>query len=79
MIRIVIVDDHAVVRSGLRLLLERRGGHEVVGDAGDAREAVFEVRAQKPDVVLLDVVDARRERHRGAAEAAARGAGRPRC
>jgi two-component system response regulator NreC len=56
MIRIVIVDDHAVVRSGLRLLLEAEADLEVVGDAGNARDAIFEVRAAKPDVVLLDVV-----------------------
>ena len=55
MIRVVVVDDHAVVRSGLRLLLEVEGDLEVVGDAGNAREAVFEVRASKPDVILLDV------------------------
>ena len=56
MIRIVVVDDHAVVRTGLRLLLGGESDLEVVGEAGDAREAVFEVRAQKPDVILLDVV-----------------------
>jgi two-component system response regulator NreC len=56
MIRIVVVDDHAVVRSGLRLLLEAEADLEVVGDAGNARDAIFEVRATKPDVVLLDVV-----------------------
>jgi two-component system response regulator NreC len=56
MIRIVIVDDHAVVRSGLRLLLEAESDLEVVAEAGDAREAVLVVRAEKPDVVLLDVV-----------------------
>lgn len=56
MIRIVVVDDHAVVRSGLRMLLEAEADLEVVGEAGDAREAVFEVRAQKPNVILLDVV-----------------------
>ena len=55
MIRIVVVDDHAVVRSGLRLLLSAEEDMEVVGDAGNVREAVFEVRATKPDVVLLDV------------------------
>jgi two-component system response regulator NreC len=54
-IRIVIVDDHAVVRSGLRLLLEAESDLEVVAEAGDAREAVLTVRAEKPDVVLLDV------------------------
>jgi two-component system response regulator NreC len=56
MIRIVVVDDHAVVRSGLRLLLDAEDDLEVVGEAGNAREAIFEVRAAKPDVVLLDVV-----------------------
>ena len=55
MIRIVIVDDHAVVRSGLRLLLEAENDLDVVAEAGDAREAVLTVRAEKPDVVLLDV------------------------
>ena len=56
MIRAVVVDDHAVVRSGLRLLLDAEDDLEVVGEAGNTRDAVFEVRAQKPDVVLLDVV-----------------------
>jgi two-component system response regulator NreC len=56
MIRIVVVDDHAVVRSGLRLLLEAEDDLEVVGDAGNARDAIFEVRSAQPDVVLLDVV-----------------------
>jgi two-component system response regulator NreC len=56
MIRIVVVDDHAVVRSGLKLLLEAEQDMKVIGDAGSARDAVFEVRAGKPDVVLLDVV-----------------------
>ena len=56
MIRIVVVDDHAVVRTGLRLLLGAESDFEVVGEAGDARGAVFEARAQKPDVILLDVV-----------------------
>jgi two-component system response regulator NreC len=55
-IRILIVDDHAVVRSGLRLLLERHDDIEVVAEAGDARTAVFEARAHKPDVILMDVV-----------------------
>jgi two-component system, NarL family, response regulator NreC len=55
LIRIVVVDDHAVVRSGLRLLLGAEEDMEVVGDAGNVHDAVFEVRAAKPDVVLLDV------------------------
>jgi two-component system response regulator NreC len=55
-IRVLIVDDHAVVRSGLRRVLEAEGDLEVVGEAGDMRTAVFETRAQKPDVVLMDLV-----------------------
>ncbi len=55
-VRIVIVDDHAVVRSGLRLLLDAENGFETVAEAGSARDAVFEVRKHKPDVVLMDVV-----------------------
>jgi two-component system response regulator NreC len=55
-IRVLVVDDHAVVRSGLRHVLEAASDIEVVGEAGDMREAVFEARAQKPDVVLMDIV-----------------------
>jgi DNA-binding NarL/FixJ family response regulator len=54
-VRVVIVDDHAVVRTGLRLLLDGQDDIETVGEAGTAREAVFEVRARKPDIVLMDV------------------------
>jgi two-component system response regulator NreC len=54
--RVLIVDDHAVVRSGLRLVLEADEGIEPVGEAGSARDAIFEARALKPDVILLDVV-----------------------
>jgi two-component system response regulator NreC len=55
-ITVVLVDDHAVVRSGLRLLLERQEDIEVVGEAGNAKDAIFRARAMKPDVILLDVV-----------------------
>jgi len=55
-ISVVLVDDHAVVRSGLRLLLEAQDDIEVVGEAGNAKDAVFRARAFKPDVILLDVV-----------------------
>jgi len=54
-IGVLIVDDHAVVRAGLRLLLEREDDLEVLGEAGDAREAVFLTRRHKPSVILLDV------------------------
>ena len=55
-VRVLIVDDHAVVRSGLRMVLEAESELEVVGEAGTGREAIFEARSTKPDVILLDVV-----------------------
>jgi DNA-binding NarL/FixJ family response regulator len=55
-VRVLIVDDHAVVRSGLRLLLAAEDDIEPVGEAGNAKDGVFEARALKPDVILLDVV-----------------------
>jgi DNA-binding NarL/FixJ family response regulator len=55
-IRVLIVDDHAVLRSGLHLLLDAEKDIEVVGEAGNVKDAVFEARATKPDVVLMDVV-----------------------
>jgi two-component system, NarL family, response regulator NreC len=55
-IKVVLVDDHAVVRSGLRLLLNNHEDMEVVGEAGNAKDAIFRARALKPDVILLAVV-----------------------
>jgi two-component system response regulator NreC len=55
-IRVLIVDDHAVVRAGLKLLVDAEDDLEAVGEAGSAREAVFEARTTKPDVVLMDVM-----------------------
>ena len=55
-VRVLIVDDHPVVRSGIRLLLEQEPDIEPVGEAGTGREAVFQARALKPDVILMDVV-----------------------
>jgi two-component system response regulator NreC len=55
-VRVLIVDDHAVVRAGLRLLIDAEDDLEAVGEAGSARDAVFQARALKPDVVLMDVV-----------------------
>jgi two-component system response regulator NreC len=55
-IRVVIVDDHAVVRSGLRRLLDAEADIETVGEAPDADRAVYEAIEGKPDVVLMDLV-----------------------
>jgi len=54
-VRILLADDHTVMRAGLRLLLERHDNFEVVGEAADGREAVEIAAAQKPDVVVMDV------------------------
>jgi two-component system response regulator NreC len=55
-VRVLIVDDHAVVRSGIRLLLANEADMDPVGEAGSAREAIFEARSLKPDVIVMDVV-----------------------
>jgi DNA-binding NarL/FixJ family response regulator len=54
-IRVLIVDDHAVVRTGLRRVLDAEDGIEAVGEAPDAERAVYEAIQTKPDVILLDV------------------------
>ena len=54
-IRVVVADDHAVVREGIRHVLERAPQLEVVGEAGDGIEALAAVEAKSPDVVVLDV------------------------
>lgn len=54
-IRIVIADDHVVVRSGLRLLLDREHDLEVVAEAGDVESALRYVRGHHPDVLILDL------------------------
>ena len=54
-IRILIADDHTVVRSGLRALLERDPDLEFVGEAGDGAETLRQVETLQPDLVLLDI------------------------
>jgi RNA polymerase sigma factor (sigma-70 family) len=54
-IRIVLADDHTVIRAGLRLVLERQAGLRVVGEAGDGREAVFLAEKLKPNVLVMDI------------------------
>jgi two-component system response regulator NreC len=53
--RLLLVDDHAVVRSGLRMLLESEPDFEIIGEAGTAREALQAVLDGHPDIVLMDI------------------------
>jgi two-component system, NarL family, response regulator NreC len=54
-LRIVLADDHQIVRDGLRVLLEQESGMEVVAEAEDGRTAVELARQEKPDVVVMDI------------------------
>lgn len=54
-LRLLLADDHALVRAGLRALLSGLPGVEVVAEAGDGREALRLVREQKPDIALIDI------------------------
>jgi two-component system, NarL family, response regulator NreC len=54
-VRIVLVDDHSVMRAGLRLLLDAEPGFEVVAEAGNSQDAARYVRGHHPDVLLLDL------------------------
>jgi DNA-binding NarL/FixJ family response regulator len=54
-ITILLVDDHAVVRDGLRALIEHNADLQVIGDAANGRQAVSEVQRLKPDVVVMDI------------------------
>jgi DNA-binding NarL/FixJ family response regulator len=55
MLRILIADDHGIVRSGVRMLLDRQPGMEVVAEAEDGVDAVAQAIAERPDVAVLDV------------------------
>ena len=55
-VRVLIVDDHAVVRAGLKMLVDAADDLEAVAEAGTAKEAIFEARSTTPDVVLMDVM-----------------------
>lgn len=54
-LRLLVVDDHEIVRQGLVALLDRRPGFEVVAQAGDVAEAVAQARLHRPDIVVMDV------------------------
>lgn len=55
-IRVLIVDDHAIVRKGIRALLSEAGGFEVVGEADNGRDAVLAAQETMPDVILMDLL-----------------------
>ena len=76
MIRVLLADDHALVRAGIRALLEDDEDTEVVGEAANGLEAIELARSNRPDIVLMDVsmgemngIDAIRDVHKGAPDA----------
>ena len=54
-IRVLLIDDHTLFRSGIKALLQRQPGFEVVGEAGDALEGVKRAKILQPDVILMDI------------------------
>jgi len=66
-VRILIADDHEVVRIGLASLLDRQPGFSVVGEARSGEEAVRLARRTHPDVVVMDIRNAWHQRHQGPA------------
>ena len=55
MIKVLLVDDHDIVRTGIKMVLERMSGISIVGESQDGYEAIEKVKTLKPDVVLMDV------------------------
>ena len=55
-IRVLLADDHQLVRAGIRVLLQAFAGIEVVAEAGDGREALLLIASHQPNVVLMDVM-----------------------
>ena len=55
-IRVLITDDHAILREGIRLLLETEEGIEVIGEASNGEEAIEKMRTLDPDVILMDLI-----------------------
>ena len=55
-VRVLIVDDHAIVRKGIRALLSEAGGFEVVGEADNGQAAVLRAEETHPDVILMDLL-----------------------
>jgi DNA-binding NarL/FixJ family response regulator len=55
MVRILVADDHGIVRSGIRMLIERQAGMRVVAEAADGAEALEKALAERPDLAILDV------------------------
>ena len=55
-ITLILADDHAVVRSGLRMLLDAQSDMRIVGEANNGREALDLTRSLKPDVILMDIM-----------------------
>jgi len=54
-VKILIADDHAVVREGLRMILEARGDMTVVGEALDGRDAIEKAETLRPDIIVMDI------------------------
>ena len=79
MIRVLLADDHGVIRDGLGGLIEGLDDVELVGTAADGAEAVERARELRPDVILMDLDMPKARRHRGDAPDRRRAARAPPC